>query len=107
MTKGPSLQDPFLNSLRKEKIPVSIYLVNGIKLQGVIESFDQFVVLLKNTVSQMVYKHAISTIVPARNVSSPYEYPTTNNNGYHNGGNHGNGNKNNGNIAKSNMSSHE
>lgn len=74
MTKGPSLQDPFLNSLRKEKVPVSIYLVNGIKLQGVIESFDQFVVLLKNTVSQMVYKHAISTIVPARNVSSPFEY---------------------------------
>ncbi|HTM63616.1 MAG TPA: RNA chaperone Hfq [Gammaproteobacteria bacterium] len=89
MTKGPSLQDPFLNSLRKEKIPVSIYLVNGIKLQGVIESFDQFVVLLKNTVSQMVYKHAISTIVPARNVTSPFEY---NNNGYQ-GNNHGNGNK--------------
>ena len=89
MTKGPSLQDPFLNSLRKEKIPVSIYLVNGIKLQGVIESFDQFVVLLKNTVSQMVYKHAISTIVPARNVTSPFEY----NNGYqgqNHGSNHGN-----------------
>jgi host factor-I protein len=47
---------------------VSIYLVNGIKLQGQIESFDQFVVLLKNAVSQMVYKHAISTVVPARNV---------------------------------------
>ena len=62
MTKGPSLQDPFLNSLRKEKIPVSIYLVNGIKLQGVVESFDQFVVLLKNTVSQMVYKHGPATI---------------------------------------------
>jgi len=86
MTKGPSLQDPFLNSLRKEKIPVSIYLVNGIKLQGVIESFDQFVVLLKNTVSQMVYKHAISTIVPARNVTSPFEYNT---NGYQ-GSTHGN-----------------
>jgi host factor-I protein len=84
MTKGPSLQDPFLNSLRKEKVPVSIYLVNGIKLQGVIESFDQFVVLLKNTVSQMVYKHAISTIVPARNVSSPFEYNT---NGYQSNGN--------------------
>ncbi len=68
MAKGQSLQDPFLNVLRKEKIPVSIYLVNGIKLQGQIESFDQFVVLLKNTVSQMVYKHAISTVVPARNV---------------------------------------
>lgn len=74
MTKGPSLQDPFLNALRKEKVPVSIYLVNGIKLQGLIESFDQFVVLLKNTVSQMVYKHAISTVVPSRNVSSPMEY---------------------------------
>jgi host factor-I protein len=66
MAKGQVLQDPFLNTLRKEKVPVSIYLVNGIKLQGTIESFDQFVVLLKNTVSQMVYKHAISTVVPAR-----------------------------------------
>jgi host factor-I protein len=74
MTKGPLLQDPFLNTLRKEKVPVSIYLVNGIKLQGLIESFDQFVVLLKNTVSQMVYKHAISTVVPARNVASPMEF---------------------------------
>jgi host factor-I protein len=68
MSKGQSLQDPFLNALRRERVPVSIYLVNGIKLQGVIESFDQFVVLLRNTVSQMVYKHAISTIVPGRNV---------------------------------------
>jgi len=68
MAKGQSLQEPFLNILRKERIPVSIYLVNGIKLQGQIESFDQFVVLLKNSVSQMIYKHAISTVVPARNV---------------------------------------
>lgn len=68
MAKGHSLQEPFLNALRKEKIPVSIYLVNGIKLQGQIESFDQFVVLLRNSVSQMIYKHAISTVVPARNV---------------------------------------
>src|ERR1700710_1605566 len=68
MARGQSLQDPFLNALRKERIPVSIYLVNGIKLQGQIDSFDQFVVLLKNNVSQMVYKHAISTVVPARNV---------------------------------------
>ena len=59
MSKGHSLQDPFLNALRKERIPVSIFLVNGIKLQGQIESFDQYVVLLKNAVSQMVYKHAI------------------------------------------------
>ena len=64
MAKGQSLQDPFLNALRKERIPVSIYLVNGIKLQGQVDSFDQFVVLLKNAVSQMVYKHAISTIMP-------------------------------------------
>ena len=67
--KGQLLQDPFLNALRKEHVPVSIYLVNGIKLQGQIESFDQYVVLLRNTVTQMVYKHAISTIVPGRAVT--------------------------------------
>jgi host factor-I protein len=71
MSKGQSLQEPFLNALRKEHVPVSIYLVNGIKLQGQIESFDQFVILLKNSVSQMVYKHAVSTVVPARNVKLP------------------------------------
>jgi len=71
MPKGQSLQDPFLNALRKERVPVAIYLVNGIKLQGQIDSFDQFVVLLKNSVSQMVYKHAISTVVPARNIKLP------------------------------------
>ena len=69
MSKGHNLQDPFLNVLRKEKIAVSIFLVNGIKLQGTVDSFDQFVVMLKSTVSQMVYKHAISTIVPARSVN--------------------------------------
>jgi len=68
MSKGQTLQDPYLNALRREKVPVAIYLVNGIKLQGQIDSFDQFVILLKNTVSQMVYKHAISTVVPTRNV---------------------------------------
>jgi host factor-I protein len=67
--KGQLLQDPFLNALRKEHVPVSIYLVNGIKLQGQIESFDQYVVLLRNTVTQMVYKHAISPIVPGRSVT--------------------------------------
>lgn len=67
MTKGIPVQDPYLNTLRNERIPVSVYLVNGIKLQGRIESFDQFVVLLRNSVSQMVYKHAISTVVPSRN----------------------------------------
>ena len=73
--KGQQLQDPFLNTLRKEHVQVGIYLVNGIKLQGHIESFDQYVVLLKNTVTQMVYKHAISTIVPARPVTVPIENP--------------------------------
>lgn len=82
MSKGQSLQEPYLNALRRERTPVSIYLVNGIKLQGLIESFDQFVVLLRNTgptttgptatraspVSQMIYKHAISTVVPLRQV---------------------------------------
>lgn len=75
MSKGQSLQDPYLNILRKERIPVSIFLVNGIKLQGQIESFDQFVILLRNTVSQMVYKHAISTVVPSRNVRLPAQDP--------------------------------
>lgn len=75
MSKGHSLQDPYLNILRKERVPVSIYLVNGIKLQGQVESFDQFVVLLKNTVSQMVYKHAISTVVPSRPVRVPMAVP--------------------------------
>ncbi|MEM7195550.1 MAG: RNA chaperone Hfq [Pseudomonadota bacterium] len=71
--RGTALQDPFLNILRKERIPVSIFLVNGIKLQGQVESFDQFVVLLRNSVNQMIYKHAISTIVPARAVRIPHE----------------------------------
>ncbi|MEX2130057.1 MAG: RNA chaperone Hfq [Pseudohongiellaceae bacterium] len=74
MSKGHTLQDPFLNVLRKERIPVSIYLVSGIKLQGQIESFDQFVIVLKNAVNQMVYKHAISTVVPARTVKIPAQH---------------------------------
>ena len=74
--KGQMLQDPFLNTLRKEHVQVSIYLVNGIKLQGQIESFDQYVVLLKNTVTQMVYKHAISTVVPSAPVAmQPQTHP--------------------------------
>ena len=77
MSKGQALQDPYLNVLRKERVPVSIYLVNGIKLQGQVESFDQFVILLKNAVSQMVYKHAISTIVPSRNIKLATEETTT------------------------------
>lgn len=69
MAKAQSLQDPFLNALRREKVPVSIFLMNGIKLQGQIDSFDQFVILLNNSVNQMIYKHAISTIVPSRDVT--------------------------------------
>jgi len=78
MAKGQSLQDPFLNALRRDRIPVAIFLVNGIKLQGQVESFDQFVILLKNTVSQMVYKHAISTVVPSRAVNTE-EQPESDN----------------------------
>ena len=63
------LQDPFLNALRREKVQVSVFLVNGIKLQGQGESFDQYVILLKSGVVQLVYKHAISTIVPAKSVA--------------------------------------
>ena len=77
MSKGQNIQDPFLNALRKERVQVSIFLVNGIKLQGSVESFDQFVVMLKSAgnqkptsnLIQMVYKHAISTIVPSKPVN--------------------------------------
>ena len=71
MSKGQNLQDPFLNVMRKEAIPVAVYLINGIKLQGVIDAFDQYVILLKSGVSQLVYKHAISTVVPSHVVSLP------------------------------------
>ena len=66
--KTQGLQDPFLNALRRERVQVSVFLVNGIKLQGQVESFDQYVILLKSGVVQLVYKHAISTIVPAKSV---------------------------------------
>lgn len=64
METTQSLQDIFLGTLRKEKIPVYIYLLNGIKLQGRIDSFDQYTIFLKNNINQMIYKHAVSTIVP-------------------------------------------
>jgi len=63
-----SLQDPFLNALRRQRVPVAVYLTNGIKLQGHVVAFDQYVVLLKNNARQMVFKHAIATVVPSRNV---------------------------------------
>ncbi|MFZ9609515.1 MAG: RNA chaperone Hfq [Methylococcales bacterium] len=77
MSKGQNLQDNFLNSLRKDHTPVSIFLVNGIKLQGKVDSFDQYVIMLKNTISQMVYKHAISTIVPSKAVKMTHEEEVT------------------------------
>ncbi|MBF0415265.1 MAG: RNA chaperone Hfq [Magnetococcales bacterium] len=63
-----SVQDPFLNTLRKEKVPVTVFLINGIKLQGVVTSFDNYCLLLKNSVTQLVFKHAISTVMPSRNI---------------------------------------
>ena len=65
-----NLQDAFLNHVRKAKIPVTVFLINGVKLQGVITWFDNFCILLRRDgQSQLVYKHAISTIMPAQNVS--------------------------------------
>lgn len=69
MSKGHNLQEHFLNLMRKEAIPVAVYLINGIKLQGVIEAFDQYAILLKSIASQLVYKHAISTVVPSQAVN--------------------------------------
>lgn len=68
MARGSSLQDPFLNALRTERVPASIFLVNGVKLQGHIDAFDQFSVLLRGSTVQVIYKRAISTIVPARDM---------------------------------------
>ncbi len=67
-SNNPSLQDAFLNQLRKEKVPLIIFLMNGVRLKGTIKSFDNFVVLLKDTSQQLIYKHAISTIVPDRDI---------------------------------------
>ena len=65
-----NLQDAFLNHVRKQKISVTVFLINGVKLQGVITLFDNFCILLRRDgQSQLVYKHAISTIMPAQNVS--------------------------------------
>jgi host factor-I protein len=63
-----NLQDIFLNQMRKEKIPVTMYLVNGARLMGTIKGFDNFVILLKQENQQLVYKHAISTIIPEKPV---------------------------------------
>jgi host factor-I protein len=68
--KNQNVQDVFLNSIRKSKMPVTIFLVNGVKLQGIITWFDNFSVLLRRDAhSQLVYKHAISTVMPAQPVN--------------------------------------
>lgn len=70
MQKTLNLQDTFLNYIRREKIPVTLFLMNGFQLRGVVRSFDSFVVLIDaDGRQQMIYKHAISTVAPARPVS--------------------------------------
>ncbi len=72
-TRSQSLQDNYLNQLRKDKIPVVIYLTNGVRLKGMIKGFDNFVILLKDVGQQLIYKHAVSTIVPEREIDIRFE----------------------------------
>lgn len=72
-SKSQGLQDNYLNQLRKDKIPVVVYLTNGVRLKGVLKGFDNFVILLKETSQQLVYKHAVSTIVPERDIDIRFE----------------------------------
>jgi host factor-I protein len=72
-SKVQSLQDNYLNQLRKDKIPVVVYLTNGVRLKGLIKAFDTFVILLKETSQQLVYKHAVSTIVPEKDIDLRFE----------------------------------
>ena len=71
MSSNHQLQNSFLDELQKEKVPVSVFLINGIKLHGIIDAHDEQVIMLKNAITQMVYKHAISTVVPSRMVNVP------------------------------------
>jgi host factor-I protein len=71
--KIPNLQDSYLNQLRKDKIPVVVYLTNGVRLRGNIKSFDNFVILLEESTQSLIYKHAVSTIVPERNIEVKFE----------------------------------
>jgi host factor-I protein len=71
--KSQSLQDNYLNQLRKEKMPVVVYLTNGVRLKGVIKGFDSFVILLRETSQQLVYKHAVSTIVPEKDIDIRFD----------------------------------
>jgi host factor-I protein len=71
--KGQNLQDNFLNQLRKEKIPVTIYLLNGVRLKGTIKGFDNFVIILKEHALSLIYKHSVSTIVPEKEIEIRFE----------------------------------
>jgi host factor-I protein len=71
--KGVNLQDTYLNHLRKDKVPVIIYLTNGVRLKGIIKGFDNFVILLKENTQSLIYKHAVSTIVPEKDVELEFE----------------------------------
>jgi host factor-I protein len=71
--KVPNLQDSYLNQLRKDKTPVVVYLTNGVRLRGTIKSFDNFVILLEESTQSLIYKHAVSTIVPERNIEVRFE----------------------------------
>jgi len=71
--KALNLQDNYLNQLRKDKTPVVVYLTNGVRLKGVIKGFDNFVILLKENTHSLIYKHAISTIVPEREIEIGFE----------------------------------
>lgn len=69
MVSVQSLQASFLNALRKQQLPVSIFLTNGIKLQGQVIGFDQYVIILKSATKQMIFKHAVATIVPSGDIA--------------------------------------
>ncbi len=71
--KGLNLQDSFLNQLRKEKIPVIMYLTNGVRLKGIIKGFDNFVILLKEDTLSLIYKHSVSTIIPDKEIDIKLE----------------------------------
>jgi host factor-I protein len=71
--KSQGLQDPYLNQLRKDKIPVVIFLTNGVRLKGVIKGFDSFVILLKDAEQQLIYKHAVSTIIPEKDIDINFD----------------------------------
>ncbi|MFZ6017680.1 MAG: RNA chaperone Hfq [Nitrospirota bacterium] len=72
-TRSQNFQDNYLNQLRKDKTPVVVYLTNGVRLKGVIKGFDSFVILLKESTQSLIYKHAVSTIVPEKDIDIRFE----------------------------------